>query len=111
MRSSIGISSDCEVVWITERIKRRPNSQIYESWLVAAVIRTAPTTKMTELTSSAHFLPTRSVIKKQNMAPKKAPAWNAEVMLLEILFATEAVIPKSLLKLSLAIVVPMKAES
>lgn len=96
---------------MTDKIERIPNSQIYESWLVAAVIRTAPTTKMTELTSSAHFRPTRSVIRKQNMAPKKAPAWNAEVMLLEMLFATSSVILKSLLKLSLAIVVPMKAES
>lgn len=91
--------------------RKSADSQIYESWLVAAVIRTAPTTKMTELTSSAHFLPTRSVIKKQKMAPKKAPAWNAEVILLEMLLATSSVMLKSLLKLSLAIVVPMKAES
>lgn len=96
---------------MTDNVEGVPNSQIYESWLVAAVIRTAPTTKITELTSSAHFRPTRSVIKKQNMAPKNAPAWNAEVMLLEMLFATSPVMPKSLLKLSLAIVVPMKAES
>lgn len=78
---------------------------------MAAVIRTAPTVKMTELHSRAHFRPTRSVIRKQNMAPKKAPAWNAEVMLLEMLLATSSVMLKSLLKLSLAIVVPIKAES
>lgn len=106
---------DININWLRGRLKDNtetgPNSQIYESWLLAAVIRTAPTTKMTELTSSAHFRPTRSVIKKQNMAPKKAPAWNAEVMLLEMLFASSPVMLKSLLKLSLAIVVPMKAES
>lgn len=45
------------------------------------------------------------------MAPKKAPAWNADVMLLDTLFAVEDVIAKSSLKLVRAMVVPMKAES
>jgi hypothetical protein len=45
------------------------------------------------------------------MAPKKAPAWKAEVILLEISLACSGKIPKSCLKLGRAMVVPMKAES
>lgn len=44
-------------------------------------------------------------------APPRAPAWNAEVMLLEMLFAWGPETPKSALKLARAIVVPMNAES
>lgn len=50
-------------------------------------------------------------LRKQKMAPKKAPAWKEAVMLLEMLLAWEPRMLKSSLKLSLAIVVPMKAES
>jgi len=45
------------------------------------------------------------------MAPKKAPAWKADVMLLEISFELAGVIPKSLRKLFLLMVVPTNAES
>lgn len=45
------------------------------------------------------------------MAPKKAPAWKTEVMLLEIALLFESVMPKSVMKLSREIVVPTKAES
>lgn len=44
-------------------------------------------------------------------APPRAPAWKAEVMLLEMLFACGPDTPKSALKLARAIVVPMNAES
>lgn len=50
-------------------------------------------------------------LRKQKIAPKKAPAWKEAVMLLEMLLAWEPRTWKSSLKLSLAIVVPMKAES
>jgi hypothetical protein len=71
----------------------------------------APTTKMKTLSWRAHLRPIHSVKKKQKMAPKKAPAWKAEVMLLEISLACSGSIPKSALKLGRAIVVPIKAES
>jgi hypothetical protein len=45
------------------------------------------------------------------MAPKKAPAWKEAVMLLDISLAAGPSMLKSSLKLCLAIVVPMKAES
>lgn len=45
------------------------------------------------------------------MAPKNAPAWKADVMLLEMLALFSGVMPKSATKLLRAIVVPMKAES
>jgi hypothetical protein len=45
------------------------------------------------------------------MAPKKAPAWKEAVMLLDMLLAWEGTTLKSLLKLSRAMVVPIKAES
>lgn len=52
-----------------------------------------------------------SVLKKQSTAPPRAPAWKADVMLLEMLFEFSALMPKSLLKLLRAMVVPMNAES
>lgn len=45
------------------------------------------------------------------MAPKKAPAWKADVMLLEMLLASAGKILKSFLKLARAIVVPRNAPS
>lgn len=45
------------------------------------------------------------------MAPKKAPAWNADVMLLEMSAAALALMLNDALKLALAMVVPMNAES
>ena len=45
------------------------------------------------------------------MAPKKAPAWNAEVMSLDTVFAMSGVTLKSRTNAARAIVVPMKAES
>jgi hypothetical protein len=106
-----------------------------DSWFVAAVIRMAPRRKTTLAVISAHFRPIFSVtalfvyqlvlqytqrkvsiialnvLKKQKMAPKKAPAWKEAVMLLDIFLASEATTLKSLLKLSRAMVVPIKAES
>lgn len=51
------------------------------------------------------------VLMNEAKAPPRAPAWNAEVMLLEMLFACGPDTPKSALKLARAIVVPMNAES
>ena len=50
-------------------------------------------------------------LKKQNNAPKNAPAWKTEVMLLETALLLDLVIWKSARKLSRAMVVPTKAES
>lgn len=102
---------------------------MYESWFVAATMMTAPTRKTALESCSAHFRPIFSVtashvnirsyppmlgvfiLRKQKMAPKKAPAWNDAVILLEILFASEPYTLKSRMKLSRAIVVPTNAES
>jgi hypothetical protein len=51
------------------------------------------------------------VLKKQNNAPKKAPAWKALVMLLDTELAFFAVMPKSFLKPAREMVVPTNAES
>lgn len=84
--------------------------------------------KMATLAWRAHFRPTFSVTvdkinykcvsqrrthlrRKQKMAPKKAPAWKAEVILLEMSAASFLLMLKSVLKLSRAMVVPTKAES
>jgi len=45
------------------------------------------------------------------IAPKKAPAWKVAVMLLEISAESSGLMLKSRLKLSRAMVVPIKAES
>lgn len=104
---------------------------MFDRECVAAVMIMAPTRKTTLEMKSAHFRPTFSVtvspgqylvqiyvsesscglLKKQKMAPKKAPAWNADVMLLEMLLASAGEMLKSLLKLARAIVVPMNAPS
>lgn len=67
--------------------------------------------KIDTLVSSVHFRPIRSVTKKQRRAPTSAPAWKADVMLLDTSFAFAAVMPKAVLKYARDIVVPMKAES
>lgn len=105
--------------------------QMLDRECVAAVMMIAPTRKTTLEMKSAHFRPTFSVtispsqhlaasedsksscgiLKKQKMAPKKAPAWNVDVILLEMLLASAGEMSKSLLKLARAIVVPMKAPS
>ena len=71
----------------------------------------APTMKMRTLICKAHLRPIFSVRGRQKSAPKNAPAWKADVMLLEMLLAWAAVTLKSVLKLWRAMVVPMKAES
>jgi hypothetical protein len=48
---------------------------------------------------------------KEINAPTSAPAWNAEVMLLETSFELAGVTPKSALNPAREMVVPMKAES
>ncbi len=49
--------------------------------------------------------------KKQKIAPKKAPAWKVDVILLEISAASDSTMLKASTKLWRAMVVPIKAES